>query len=132
MSRLFLLRAQVLGTERTVSAEADGFGITVHTSRGSVRARSVNDAIRIARDDMGDFLKTTKHAEGAWGLHVAVADVQAVYGNWPLLPGPPSGAPSDSLVTRIRSRWHDSGPISALENAIEVIRGYLTERTRAA
>jgi hypothetical protein len=36
------------------------------------------------------------------------------------------------LVTRIRSRWHDSGPISALENALEIVKAYLGSAGRAA
>lgn len=55
---LFSLSAQVLGRERTTRAERDGFGtITVNTNRGPVQARSVNEAIRIARDDIGTFLR---------------------------------------------------------------------------
>ncbi len=87
MGTIFSLEAQVLGTPLNVSAESDGSGITVHTSAGPVAARSVNDAIRIARRDMGEFLLPAQHGDRPWGLRVTVAGAQAVYGQWPLISG---------------------------------------------
>jgi hypothetical protein len=125
MSQLFSLSAHVCGSERSVSAEADGFGITVSTSGGPVRARSTNDAVRLARDDIGEHLRRAERRSGVpWGLRVSVGGIQAVYGEWPLIVG--GGEPEASPVSRIRNRWDErSGPLSALANAIEIIRAYL-------
>lgn len=130
---MFKLTAQVLGTTHSVSAETDGAGgITVTTSSGPVRARNINDALRIARRDMGEFLLPAQKPGRPWGLLVQVAGVQAVYGDWPLFPGRPDGRPENSLVRRIRARWHDSEPISALENALEIVKAYLGSSGRVA
>jgi plasmid stabilization system protein ParE len=127
MSQLFSLDAQVCGLERSATAESDGYGITVHTSSGPVRARSTNDAIRIARDDIGEFLHRGERRGVPWGLRVSVGPVQAVYGEWPLLPGGGGGGRvEDSPVVRIRREWNErSGPSGALANAIRIIRAYL-------
>jgi hypothetical protein len=130
---VFTLTAQVLGTQHTTSAERDDAGrIIVNTSNGPLGARSVSDAIRIAHRDMGEFLLPAQRPGRPWGLLVSVAGVQAVYGDWPLLPGEPRRKPDNSLVHRIRSRWHDSGPISALDNALEIVRAYLGSQGRRA
>jgi hypothetical protein len=131
MQSLFSLDAQRPGSERSVSAEADGFGVTVYTSDGPVRVPGVKQAVRVARDDIGRFLKDAKRTD--WGLRVTVAGVQAVYGDWPLIQAPvPDSRPEPSLVVRIRSRWDGGGPLSALENAIEIIRAYLSRDGRKA
>lgn len=139
---MFTLDAQVCGTSRSVSAvsavsaESDGTGITVRTSGGRVRARSMQDAIRIAREDIGRFLQPAQRGGKPWGLRVVVGSVQAVYGEWPLLPpsgGPGGGRPDNSPVTRIRRDYNDSsGPLGALENAIRIIRAYLPSARAAA
>ena len=130
---MFSLDAQVCGATRSTRAEQDGSGgITVYTSAGPRRARNVNDAIRLARNDIGEFLLPAQRGGRPWGLRVQVGGVAAVYGDWPLLAGPSGGRPDNSLVTRIRSRWHDSGPLSALENAVEIIRAYLSPGRAAA
>jgi hypothetical protein len=89
--------------------------------------------VHIARQDMGEFLLPAERRGRPWGLRVEVGGVQAVYGEWPLLPGRADGRRDNSPVTRIRSRWHDgSGPLSALENACEIIKSYLGSSGRAA
>lgn len=125
---MFTLNAQVLGDQRTVSAEEDGLGITVTTSHGLRRARSVEDAIRIARDDFGEFLRHAQRPGVPWGLSVAVSGVSAYYGDVRFCRAGGGGAPlpDSDLVVRIRRRWHDGqGPHAALENAIEIIHAYV-------
>jgi hypothetical protein len=70
-------------------------------------------------------------SEGAVGVIRPIAG--AVYGDWPLLPaaGPPSTR-RDSLVARIRDRWRGGSAISALENALEIVRAYATTSGRDA
>src|SRR5882757_7870451 len=103
--------AQVVGTEHRTAAIRDESGtIAVTTSAGVIRARSLGEAIDIARNDMGEFLLPAQRPGRPWGLLVQVAEVQASYGDWPGFPGPPNRKPDPSPVTRIRRRWHDSGP----------------------
>ncbi|MCD6726127.1 MAG: hypothetical protein LT070_02695 [Solirubrobacteraceae bacterium] len=125
---MFTLSAQVFGDQRTVSAEQDALGITVTTSRGPQHARNLNDALRLARDDLGDFLRRGERPGVPWGLCVSVAGVSAYYGDvrFCCSGGGGGGLPSSELVVRIRRRWHDTqGPSAALENALEIIRAYL-------
>ena len=124
MSQLFSLDAQRCGAERRVHADADGFGLTVYTDGTPVRARSVNDAIRVARDYIGEFLQPAERGEIPWGLRVGVSDGNAAYGEWPLAGRRGGDEFENSPLVRIRRRWHDSGPLSALANAIEIIRAY--------
>jgi hypothetical protein len=131
---MFRLQTQVLGTEHSVTADADGYGgITVHFSGGVRRVGSSSEAIRIARDDIGDFLRRAQRPGVPWGLLVVVPDGQAVYGEWPLSGGG-AGSPSfqQTPLAQIRNRWHDSGALSALENAIQIIREYAPKRHAAA
>ena len=69
-----------------------------------------------------------------WGLRVEVSGAQAVYGEWPLIAGGGrvDGRPDDSPVSRIRREWRDGKPLSALENAIRIIRAYAPGARRAA
>jgi hypothetical protein len=128
----FSLDAQVCGTERSVRAETDGLGIIVHTSDGLRRAGSWNEAIRIARDYIGEFLRPAQRPGVPWGLRVSVPDGQAVYGDWPLLSGPSGGGSfRQTPLSQIRGRWSGSSAHSALENAIQIIRAY-APRGRAA
>jgi hypothetical protein len=125
MSQLFSLDAQKCGFERHTSAEADGFGITVSRDGEMVRARSVDDAIRIARDYIGEFLQPAQRGEIPWGLLVTVPGGSASYGEWPLLGGSRNPDFQNTPLVRIRNRWHNgSGPLSALANAIAIIRSY--------
>ncbi len=130
--QIFTLDAQLCGTRRSCNAEADGFGITVITSTGPVSVRSRSEAIRVAERDIGLFLRPAERGERPWGLSVSVGGVQAVYGEWPRFPGPPSPRQPPSLVSRIRSRWQNGdGPMSALSNAVSIIQAY-TQRAQAA
>jgi hypothetical protein len=130
---MFTLDAQVLGTERSVRAESDGLGINVFTSSGPRRARSWNEAVRVARDDIGEFLRPAQRPGVPWGLRVTVSGGQAVYGEWPLLPGPSGGGGfHQTPLSRIRSRWNGSSAHSALENAVAIIREYLPPGRAAA
>jgi hypothetical protein len=133
VSKLFSLAAQKCGIERHVTAEADGFGITVYTDGIPTRARSGAEAISISRDYIGEFLQPAQHGGVPWGLMVTVPDGVAVYGEWPLS-GRGSRSPSfeNTPLVRIRNRWHDSGPLSALENAIQIIREYAPRGRQAA
>jgi hypothetical protein len=133
MSHLFSLDAHRCGVERHARAEADGLGITVDLDGQPVRARSGNDAIRIARDYIGEFLQPAERGGAPWGLRVTVSDGVAVYGEWPLSGGG-GGSPSfqNTPLVRIRNRWRGSGPLSALANAIEIIRAYTARRRDAA
>ena len=130
---MFSLIAQVLGQQVEVQAVRDGVGITVHTPSGPVSARSVNDAVRIAHRHLGVVLQRAERPGIPWGLHVSAGEVAAVYGKWPLLPGPVDQrrAP-ESAVSRIRRRWHDGdGPLAALENALAIVRHYTAHRAAA-
>jgi hypothetical protein len=131
---MFTLSARVVCDERTVTADQNDLGgITVQTSRGPRVARTVREATRIARDDLGDFLRHVQRRDIPWGLTVSVAGVSAYYGDVRYLTGGGGGGrlPDSDLVVRIRKRWHDGqGPIAALDNAIEIIRGYVADRGR--
>lgn len=130
---LFSLDAQKCGLERHVRAEREGLGITVYRDGEPVLAGSVNDAIHIARDYMGGFLQPAQRGGIPWGLRVTVSDGVAVYGDWPLSGGGGGGSGfQNTPLVRIRNRWHDSGPLSALENAIQIIRGYAGDTRRRA
>jgi hypothetical protein len=133
MSQLFSLAAQKCGSERHVQATSDGLGITVDLDGRMVSARSVEDAIRIGRDYIGEFLQPAQRGGIPWGLMVNVSGGSAVYGEWPLLGGG-GGSPGfqNTPLARIRDRWHDSGPLSALANAIEIVRAYASTRRQAA
>jgi hypothetical protein len=132
MSQLFELNAQKAGFERQIEAEADGFGITLIRDGNPSRVSSADEAIRDAGDYMAEFLRPAARGGIPWGLRIVVLDGVAVYGEWPLVGG---GGRSPSFqktpLVQIRERWHDSGPLSALENAIQIIRAY-TPRGRGA
>ena len=132
MSQLFALDAHKAGFERHARAEADGLGITVFLEGEPQRDGRFGGAIRIARDHIGDFLQPAQRGGIPWGLMVTVSGGRAAYGQWPL--GGGGGSPSfqSSPLVRIHNRWHDSGPLSALENAIQIIRAYGPERRAAA
>jgi hypothetical protein len=130
---MFTLSAQVLCDQRTVSAEQDVLGITVTTSRGLQHARILNEALRLARDDLGEFLQRGDRAGVPWGLCVSVAGISAYYSDVRFCRSAGSGGgglPSTELVVRIRRRWHvNQGPTAALENALDIVRAYLGGRS---
>lgn len=133
MSQLFSLDAQRCGATCFARAELDGAGITVHTDEGLFRAGSAHDAIRIARDRIGRFLGPAERRGIPWGLLVSVSGGRARYGEWPALRGArPSAQFENSPLARIHRRWHDSGPLSALDNAVQIIRAYAPGRRAAA
>jgi len=122
----FQLKAHFLGKHRSVAATTDGYGWQVTTESGQVAVSSIEQAIRVARQHIGEFLRRVEHKPG-WGLRVEVGPVAASYGE----PDPeevvfPGGsADPNSLVSRIRTRWHSGdSPVAALENAIEIFKGY--------
>ena len=126
---MFSIHAQVVGNERSVSAEADGSGIVVMAPDGPRRASSWTEAVNIARDYIGEFLRPAQRAGVPWGVRVSVPDGQAAYGEWPLTGG---GRPSPSFertpLAQIRDRWQGSSAISALENAVAIVRAYIPRR----
>jgi hypothetical protein len=127
---MFSLTARVCVDERTVSANADDLGgITVRTSSGLRHARTISQALHIARDDLGPFLARGQRRDVPWGLSVTVAGVSAYYGDVRFLGrGGGGGLPSNQLVVRIRRQWHDGqGPIAALDNALKIVRAYTDE-----
>lgn len=134
MDELFRLEAQKAGAECHVSVSADGFGLSVDRDGWPTRARNSAEAVRIARDYVGDFLEPADHGAIPWGLRVTVADGIAVYGDWPL--AAPKERPDPIFqrtpLVRIRKRWHDSGPLSALDNAVEILRTYAVRTARRA
>ena len=132
MSQLFSLGAQRSGIERHVRAEADGFGITLLFDGTPIRVGSTNEAIRRARDFIGEYLLPAQRGGIPWGLIVTVSDGSAVYGEWPLRGGPPGPTFQRTPLVQIHKRWHDSGPLSALENAVQILRAYTTARGRRA
>jgi hypothetical protein len=126
MTQLFSLEAQKAGFEVHASAEADGLGITVNTDQGPIPAHSIDAAIRVARDYVGQFIEPARRGGIPWGLLVTVSEGVASYGEWPLSGGGGGGSPSflQTALVRIRRHWDDHGPLSALENAIEIIHWY--------
>lgn len=133
----FELKAHFLGTRRSVSADNDGTGWQVQTDSGLVAARSLEQAIRIAEQQIGELLRKAGGRPG-WGLHVVAGPASASYGAPdPLEATFPGGgaADSNSLVARIYSRWKPGdSPVAALENALAIVRAYLDRggRRRAA
>jgi hypothetical protein len=130
MTQLFSLAAQKAGFEVHASAETDGLGITVSTDQGPIRAHSMDSAIRVARDYIGQFIEPARRGGIPWGLLVTVSEGVASYGQWPLSGGGGSPSFQQTALVRIRGRWHDHGPLSALENAIEIIHAYNRRPTR--
>lgn len=68
MSQLLSLDAQRCGQERHATAEADGFGITVRLDGHPVQARRATDAIRIAWDSIGEYLKPAQRGGRSHGV----------------------------------------------------------------
>lgn len=121
--QLFSLAAQKAGFEVHASAEADGLGITANTGDGPTRVHSVDAAIRVARDYVGQFIEPARRGGIPWGLLVTVSEGVASYGEWPLSGGGGSPSFQQTALVRIRQRWQDHSPLSALENAVESSTG---------
>lgn len=130
---VFSLTSQVLGDEHAVSAEWRGPAIAVVSEEGVTMARNLNDATRVAARILGPGLERAGRTKAPWGLHVEVAGNQAVYGEWPLLPGPVRRDPRPSPLTRIRAQWKEGdSPLEALDNAIRIIHALAERPGRAA
>lgn len=131
----FSLTAHICGEELSVTAHNDGTGWVVHSRAGSRAARRFQTALRLARDEVGSYL-THVRTNQPWGLVVSVGGASALYGT----PNPAAGVsiggpPGDpnSVIARIRRRWRDGdSPVSALENAVQIIRALTESATRAA
>lgn len=130
---IFSLQVQVVGFNHHAVARSDGYSITVETDGGSRSARSVREAMREAREHVGQYLHDAEKRKLPWGLLVSVAGVSAVYGAWPLLPGSgESESRTESLVARIRRQYKDGSALAALENALRIIDAYSNDRRSAA
>lgn len=123
----FELSAHFLEHRRKMSASFDGIIWTVNSDSGQVAVRDLNQAIKVAHQQIGQLLRPIGRRRG-WGLRVEVASVAASYGEPdPLEPVFPGGGRADpkSLVARIWSRWQvGDSPESALDNALEIVRAY--------
>jgi hypothetical protein len=83
---MFSLTAQVLGQQYAVEATWDGGTIVVQAPAGTAHARSIDQAVDIARRHLGVILQRAERPGVPWGLHVAAGGVAAVYGEWPMFP----------------------------------------------
>ncbi len=126
MAALFSLDAQASGTDHHVAAESDGYGIAMQVDGQALRARSYREAVVIARNHMSAILIRAEHGDVSWGFRVRVPDGVAVYGEWP----PEERSAETTAVVRIRDDWQGSGPSSALDNALEILRAYATTRSQ--
>lgn len=131
---LFSLQAHLFTETRFASLDQVGDRLILSTRSGQRQVRTVDDGIRLARMEIGSFLKRAERST-PWGLTVSVGGVSASYGE--PLPGsvPRVGPPPDpnSALVKIFSRWRPGdSAIAALDNAIELIRAYLGRRRRRA
>ena len=130
---VFSLTSQILGEERGVTAEWRGRALAVISDQGVTHARSVNDATRVAAQILGPGLERAGKKKLPWGLHVDVAGMQAVYGDWPLLQVPVRRDPRPTPLSRIRAQWKEGdSPLEALDNAIRIIHAFAERRGRKA
>lgn len=131
----FSLTAHICGEELSVSARDDGTGWVVHSSSGSRATRRFQVALHLARDEVGTYL-THARRDQPWGLVVTVGGASALYGTPHPAAGVSIGGPPgdpNSLIARIRRRWRDGdSPVSALENAVQIIRALAESPARAA
>jgi hypothetical protein len=129
---LFSLQAHLFTHTRYATLDQVGDRLVVNTSSGEFPVRTIGDGIRVARMEIGSFLKRAERS-APWGLTVSVAGVSAFYGE--PLPGstPRVGPPTDpnSLVAKLRRRWRPGdSAIAALDTATEIIRAYIGGRQR--
>lgn len=131
--RVFTLKIQVTGEEQEAVADRHERAIAVVTSEGTSLAHGVHAATRLAAGVLGPLLEQANRNDAPWGLYVDVAGNQAVYGDWPLLSGPPVDLRrKPSQLSKIRALWRDGdGPVAALNNAIKIIEEF-AERGRMA
>jgi hypothetical protein len=132
---MFTLSAQVLGDQRTVSAEQDALGVTVTTSRGLQHARNLNDALRLARDASASPCEGASAPASRGGSASASrvsrrttatcasarARAAAAVGSRP--PNSSSGSAAAGTTTRVRprpsrTRWTSSAPTSAAGQSV--------------
>lgn len=134
MQTLFTLIARIVADVRTVTVSSDGTTYFVNSSAGTRTVRTLRQALRLARDELGHFLVNAERTKAPWGLYVSVANVCAFYGEAP--PNVPRGGgaplPPDELINRIRAEYKAGGPIAALQNAIRIVEAYLGRGARAA
>lgn len=118
---IFSLRAHVNGISRSISASSNG-GLVLTGDFGSRPAGSLQQAIRIARDYIGEHLREANRRDVPWGLVVSVGGFSAQYGT----PDPSAGvalgggtpANPNSIEMRIWRRWRPGdSPMAALQNA---------------
>lgn len=130
----FEIESRVGGQGHLATAHPDGDGYTVVLGGAHKHARSSTDALRIVREFHFQYLARADRSATRWGLRVAVAEVQAVYGDWPRFPArePSPMRREESLVARIHAQWINGSAVSALENATEAERrGYEVATTHA-
>jgi hypothetical protein len=134
MQTLFTLVARIVAEVRTVTVTSDGSNYIITTETATRAARSLRDAIRLARDEIGNFLVSAERTKAPWGLYLSVANVCTFYGDAPPSVPRAGGAPlpPDELINRIRDEYKQGGPVSALQNAIRIVEAYLGRRQRAA
>lgn len=132
--RVFTLRVQVAGHEHEVVGERRGRAIAVLTPQGIQGARSLHAATRIAANVLGPPLDQAERNGAPWGLYVEVGHNQAVYGDWPLLPGSlDDRRRKPSRLSKIRALWEEGdGAVAALNNAITIIEEFAEQQRAAA
>src|ERR1700742_3601202 len=104
---IFAITVQIAGRKSRVWAEAAPGGIEVRSEAGAVHVSELHAAIDVAGRTLGPLLEHARRNGAPWGLHVTAWNYQAVYGSWPLLPGPVAEARSETPISRIRSRFRD-------------------------
>lgn len=125
MTSGFSLSVQVCGEQHSVSAEPVGRGYLVQSSLGQRHTKGIGEAVRLCCHETAARLEPARRPGVPWGLHVSVGSRSAVYGEWPLLPGPVDRPRRESLLSRIRRRYRDGdGPTVALDNARQIIEAF--------
>jgi hypothetical protein len=130
----FSLIAHICGCEISVSAINDGTRWVLTGPAGQQVVARFQIAVRLAHSDVGQYL-TRARRDQPWGLVVQAGTSSAIYGT----PNPAAGVvltraagDPNSVVARIRRCWREGdSPLSALENAVEIIRA-LTQSSRKA
>lgn len=124
---IFSLTCQVGGVEYSVRAEPRGHGLVVLSDDGVDYARGLERATRCAGEALGPHLERARRGGLPWGLMVEVDGKRAVYGEWPLLPGPPEPQRRrrPSNLSRLRALWREEdGPLAALNNALRIVEEF--------